>query len=140
MEGRSTEAIKLYRAALADPKLTPLQKAIVQNNLAFVLALTKQSPAEAVSLTNEAIKIVGPRSDLLDTRALAYMADGKADQALHDLRLAASDSPTPTKYFHLAQAEKQANHIEAAREAMASANKLGGVKLGQLSPIEPQAL
>ncbi len=135
LEGRSSDAVKIYREALADTKTTSYDRAVVSNNLAFLLAVTKENAGEALSLTNDAIRIVGPTADLLDTRALAYMAQGKLDQALADLRLAAADNPSGSKYFHLAQAEKQAQNIDAARDALAKAQQ-AGLQVGQFSPAE----
>jgi Tfp pilus assembly protein PilF len=62
---------------------------------------------------------------LLDTRALAFLAQGKAEQAVADLKTAVADDPSVTKYFHLALAEKHAGHLEEARAAMAKAEELG---------------
>ena len=135
LEGRQADAVKIYREALTAKESNPMQRAIVENNLAFILATTKADGAEALKLADEAMHIVGPTADLLDTRALAYLAQGKTDQALDDLQLATADSPSGSKFFHLAQAEKQANHLDAAREALAKAQK-AGVALGQFSPTE----
>ncbi len=135
MQGKYPDLIKVYRELLADKDATPYQKAITNNNLAFVLALNKETSAEAEKLISEAIQVMGPTSDLLDTRALAYLGQGKVKQALADLHSAATDSPSVAKYFHLAQAEKQANNIEAARAALAQAQKLG-VDLNKLTPLE----
>ena len=135
LEGRSSDAIRIYREALADPKTSTFDRAVVANNLAFLLAVTKEDAGEALTLTNEAIQVVGPTADLLDTRALAYMAQGKLEQALADLRLAAADNPSSSKYFHLAQAEKQAQNLDAARDALAKAEQ-AGLQVGQFSPAE----
>ena len=135
LEGRSSDAIKIYREALADEKTSAVDRAIVSNNLAFLLAVTKENANEALTLTNDAIKVVGPTADLLDTRALAYMAQGKVDLALTDLRVAATDAPSGSKYFHLAQAEKQAKNLDAVRDALAKAQE-AGLQVGQFSPVE----
>jgi len=66
---------------------------------------------------------------------VAYMASGKVEPALADVRAALADSPTSSKYFHLAQAEKQANHRDAAREALAKAQQIG-IVVGQFGPAE----
>src|SRR5262249_34989902 len=132
------EVIKLYRKLLENPGSSAYDKAAVQNNLAFILAITHERPedvAESLKLINEAITVRGPTSDLLDTRALAYLAQNKPKEALADLTLAAADSPSITKYYHLAQAEKLNNNLEAAREAMQKAAALK-VDPKQLTPIE----
>ena len=55
------------------------------------------------------MRVLGPNSDLLDTRALGYLASGDVKKALEDFRAAVMDAPSSplsaSKYFHLAQAE-----------------------------------
>jgi tetratricopeptide (TPR) repeat protein len=125
--GRYDEVEKIYREMLADPKLSRGTRAVLQNNLAFVLAGANPTPArgaESLKLIEEAIKVLGPSSDLIDTRALAYMAQGKYDQAAADIRLAVGDRPTTSKYYHLAQVEKQLGNLDAAKDAIAKAQEL----------------
>lgn len=139
-QGRYADAIKLYREVLENPATTMLQKAITYNNLAFLLAIAKDqggNAVESVKMADEAMKILGPTSDLLDTRALGYLAQGKVEQALTDLRLAAADAPTNGKFFHLAYAEKQAKNLPAARDAIAKA-KEAGIETAWLTPLERQ--
>ncbi len=141
LQGRYDEVIKIYRELLDVEESSNVQKAVVKNNLAFVLAITKPKPdsaQEALKLTEEAIRILGPTSDLLDTRALAYLALGKAAQAVADLRVASQDAPTFSKFFHLAQVEKQANNLEGARIAMAKAEELG-LDVNRLTPQEKKS-
>jgi tetratricopeptide (TPR) repeat protein len=129
LEGRYDEVIKVYREILTDPKIGPQMKAIVQNNLAFVLAAVNPTPergAEAQKLIEEAIRVLGPTSDILDTRAITFLAQGKVDQAAADLRAAVDDKPTAAKYYHLAQVEKQKGNLDAARAAIAKAQELHG--------------
>ncbi|HTM54370.1 MAG TPA: tetratricopeptide repeat protein [Pirellulales bacterium] len=138
LQGRYDDVIKIYRQVLADPEATTYQKALVKNNLAFVLAVSKPQPntlAEAVKLADDAIRVLGPTSDLLDTRAVAYLAQGKVKEGLADLRTSVSDRPTGSKYFHLAQAEKQAGNVDAARTAFEKAKEFG-LDANQLTPIE----
>jgi tetratricopeptide (TPR) repeat protein len=125
--GQYDEVERIYRAMLADPKLPRVARAVVQNNLAFILAGANPTPArgaESLKLIEEAIAVLGPSSDLIDTRALAYMAQGKYDQAAADIRLAVDDRPTTAKYYHLAQIEKQLGNDDKAREAIAKAQEL----------------
>ncbi|MBI3837009.1 MAG: tetratricopeptide repeat protein [Planctomycetia bacterium] len=140
LEGRYPEVVKIYRDLLNSPGANEHQKAIVKNNLAFVLAITSNAPqtaAESLKLINEAMRVLGPNSDLLDTRALGYLASGDVKKALADLRAAATDSPSSSKFFHLAEAEKRANNIEKAREALDKAQTLG-LDVNRLTPLEKQ--
>ncbi len=138
LQGQYDEVVKLYREVLAAKETSPAQAALVKNNLAFVLAVTKQDLPEALKLIGESINVMGPMSDLLDTRGLIYLNQGKLQQAMTDLRLSASDSPTVSKFLHLAQAEKQADNLDAARDALAQAEELGD-NLSRLTPLERQS-
>jgi cellulose synthase operon protein C len=138
LQGKYDSVIAIYRELLKSPDSTPDQLAITKNNLAFILALTKDqsNAAEALKLTEEAMQVMGPVSDLLDTRALAFLAQGKAEQAVTDLRSASADNPpSATKLVHLAQAEKQANNLEGARNALTQAQQIG-VDINRFSPAE----
>jgi tetratricopeptide (TPR) repeat protein len=144
LQGRYPEVVQIYRNLLKDPAANGHQKAIVKNNLAFVLAITSNAPgiaAESLKLTSEAIPVLGPNSDLLDTRALGYLASGDVKKALGDFRDAVMDAPSSplsaSKYFHLAQAEKRANNIENAREALNKAQTLK-LDVNRLTPLERQ--
>jgi tetratricopeptide (TPR) repeat protein len=137
MQGRYDEVEKLYREVLADKRINEAQSAIVKNNLAFVLALTGKEPAEALRLIGEAMQVIGPNSDLLDTRGLANLAQGNVQQAVADFKLAAGEAPSVSKYVHLAQAEKQANNVAGARDAMAQAEKLG-IQTSKFTPKEKE--
>ncbi len=129
LRGRYSDVEKIYRDMLADPNIPETTKAIVENNLAFVLAAvtpTQQRGAEAEKLIAHAISLLGPTSDLLDTRALAYLAQGKTDQAAADIRVAAKDRPSTSKLYHLALVEKQLGNVDAAKEAVGKAEELQG--------------
>ncbi len=134
-QGRYPEVIKLYREVLESDKANPFQKVISRNNLAFTLAITKKDLGQAMELTQGAIRQFGPTSDLLDTRALVYLAQGNVKPAIADMQTALADHPSAAKYLHLAEAEKQAQNMESARAAMAKAQGLG-VDLNRLSWVE----
>ncbi len=141
LQGRYSEVMQIYRELLTNKASSAMQLAIVKNNLAFLLAVTKQSPGsatEALKLISDAMKVMGPTPDLLDTRALAYLAQGNVKLAVADLRSASADTPTVAKFFHLAQAEKQANNVDAARAALAQAQELG-VDLNRFTKVEKQS-
>jgi tetratricopeptide (TPR) repeat protein len=139
IQGRPTEVISAYREMLNDKKLDPKQRAIIQNNLAFVLAMNGDSgnTAEALRLIDEAIAILGPSSDLLDTRAICYLQQGDNKQAIKDLQVAIIDSPSPVKYIHLAMAEAKAGDKAAARKSLDRARELK-FEVNELSAKERQ--
>lgn len=141
LQGRYDDVTKIYREMLADADTTLETKARVQNNLAFVLAAVNPTPergTEALQLVEDAIRVLGPRADLLDTRAMAYLAQRKIKQAAADMREAISDAPSIAKYYHLAQIEKQLGNLDAAREAMTKAQELEGDH-NPFTPAERQA-
>jgi hypothetical protein len=100
----------------------------VLNNLEFLVSLAGSSAAsddDPVALIEEAAKIMGPNSDILDTRAVVLMSRKRYKDAIHDLELSVTDNPTNAKYFHKAQAHLLAGENRAAIEAWEKAEELG---------------
>ncbi len=97
-----------YRRALALDDGTRID---ALNNLAYLLALRNKDLPEAQSLVGKAIALSGPRTSLLDSRAVVELAAGQSDAALADLQAAVSDGAAPVHLFHLARADV----IRAAR-------------------------
>jgi tetratricopeptide (TPR) repeat protein len=129
------QAEVLYRRVLQrDPR-----NVVALNNLAWQLALRQQSPAEALSLAELALEIEGPQPALLDTRALALMANGRPVAAIADLEDAAVptlERPTLASIrFHLAHAYllngQHPQAIKAVREA-----REAGLEEADLHPLE----
>src|SRR5262249_39085667 len=80
---------------------------------------------EAVKLTDEAIQLFGPQSDVLDTRGIIYLAKGDTRQALADLTDAViTKVPKPLQFVHLAMAQTASNDDPAARKSLDRANAL----------------
>jgi tetratricopeptide (TPR) repeat protein len=128
LQKRYDEAAAVYRKLLDRDELTGLRRAIVLNNLAFLVALAGPSAASDVDplkLVQEAEGIMGPNSDILDTRAVVRIARKQYKQAIHDLELAVTDKPDAAKYFHKAQAHLEAGENAAAVEAWEKAEVLG---------------
>ncbi|HJQ80823.1 MAG TPA: tetratricopeptide repeat protein [Lacipirellulaceae bacterium] len=122
------EAAALYRKLLDHKDLVGLRRAIVLNNLAYLIALAGPaagSDVDALKLVNEAASILGPNSDILDTRAIVYIARGQYSQAIADLELSVTDNPTASKYFHKALAHLLARENREAVEAWEKAEGLG---------------
>lgn len=104
IQERFDDAIAAYKAILARDDVPKFVRATAINNLAFLLAMKKQDLDQALEGVNEAIEIIGPISDILDTRALVYLHRGDFADAVKDLQLAVKMGATASKYFHLAQA------------------------------------
>jgi len=136
LQGKYTEVIKIYRDFLKRSDVTDFEKALASNNLAFVLAIGTDQGEESFKMVNTAIDVLGPSPDLLDTRAMAYLATGRPKSAIEDLRQAIADSPSALKYFHLALAHKAANDKRSAARAMQVARDNHFLNLQQVPKVE----
>jgi Tfp pilus assembly protein PilF len=129
--GRFEEAEGYYRRVLAvdgdDPRAL--------NNLAWLLALRNRKGAEALPLIQRAIDLYGPRPDLLDTRALVYLALEQPDKARADLKASIADTPTGNRYLHLARVCQMTDDAAGAAAALREAKALG-MRRAQLHPVE----
>ncbi len=131
LEGHYQEAEQFYRRSLAnDPANSgPLA------NLAWLLARRDGKGREALELVARAMKLDGPAPDLLDTRAVGYLAAGRSDLAIRDLEDAITVRATPLKYVHLAQAYLMAERRKDAHAALQTARDTG-LSAEKLSPLE----
>ncbi len=130
------EAEKLYRKILARPDTSPTDRAVLLNNLAFLLAGQRRDMDEALKLINDAIDIFGPQSDMLDTRGVVLLNKGDVKQALADFSDAIIvTGPTGIKYVHLAMAQAKNKDLAGARQSLEKAKQLK-FKRDDLSPLE----
>jgi tetratricopeptide (TPR) repeat protein len=128
LQKKYVEAAAVYRDLLKRNDLVGIRRAVVLNNLAFLLALEGKSAGtdlDAMKLVQEAIQIMGPNSDILDTRAVVFISGGKYKEAINDLNFSVTDGPTASKYFHKAHAHLGANENSAALDAWKKAEELG---------------
>lgn len=144
---RYSDAEARYRAALRQDPDHP----IGLNNLAWLLTLRTGKPADALELVNRAIAKTGAVEDLyeraanssvpnlLDTRAVIYLALGRTEAALKDLEPAVAATPTRNGYYHLALAHRMAHNEAAAELALRKAAQLGFHE-GQVDPLERKAV
>ncbi len=126
--GNSEKSGALYRQLLERDDLTGPSRAIVLNNLAYLLATTESSTAameEALKYVDEATQILGPVSDILDSRAVVLIQAKRYAEAIAALELAVTDNPTPSKWFHKALAHFRAGQNEGAQAAWKKAEELG---------------
>jgi predicted Zn-dependent protease len=131
LQGKDDEAEKIYREVLfQDPN-----NLVALNNLAALLAFKETAGQEALDLINRAIDRAGPQPKLLDTRAIAYMALGQGEKAVHDLEQAEDSDPSPASLLRLARAHMMANNHSAALAALRKA-RAGDVKLSDFHPLE----
>ena len=137
MTGSTTDVVAAYRTLLDRKDLPPQQAALAANNLAFYLA-EPETAAEAQTLIDRAVAELGPHPDVLDTRGVVLLAAGKGKEALADLNEALL-VPTATKFLHLALALASQEQFDAARTALAEAQKRGLVA-SQCSPGDQRRL
>jgi Tfp pilus assembly protein PilF len=133
LRGRYSESAQQYRIVLHEEP----GNVIALNNLAWLLAKKENNGTEALLLIDAAVNGLGRRSDLLDTRALAYLNLSRVDEALADLKESTADRPTPTRLVHLAEAHHRAREKDAAARALQAAQKLG-LQSEALHPLEQQ--
>jgi tetratricopeptide (TPR) repeat protein len=135
LQGRYPELEETYQRLLKNTAVTGVQRALVLNNLAYLLAV-QNKVGDSRQLIDEAVQILGPQSDLLDTRALVHLAHGEVKQAVDDLNLAVVDQPSGTKFFHLARANQLNKDSQGAQQAMKKAIDNYGLKVTELPPLE----
>ncbi len=128
LQGKYDETAAIYREVLKRDDVAPSHRAMVLNNLGYMIGLgiveaTRSN--EAVELINEAVRLLGPGSDILDTRAVIYMKRQDFKSAVEDLKLAVIDAPTDSKYFHLALAHLGLGQNAEAKAAWEQAVSLG---------------
>ena len=135
LQSRYAELEEIYQGLLKNANVTGNQRAFVLNNLAYLLAAQNKT-GESRKLIEEAVQIMGPTSDLRDTRALVYMTYGNSRQAIEDLNLSVIDQPSGIKYFHLARAYQLAKDSQGAQDAMRKAVDSFGLKASDLPRLE----
>ncbi|QDV27302.1 tetratricopeptide repeat protein [Aureliella helgolandensis] len=130
-EGDWEAAIRAYDRVLAvEPRNIP-----ALNNKAMLLALAAKRLSEAVKVINHAISTKGPYDYLLDTQGLVILALGDQVAAESNFRKAIAASPSPDRYFHLAQALEAQGKKDEAREAFQQATSAGLTEAG-IHPLE----
>jgi predicted Zn-dependent protease len=123
IKGDLNRAEQQYRRVLARTDLDPMVRAHIGNNLAFILSTQRKNTDEAVGLIDEAMKVYGPSSDLLDTRGVVYLAADQPDKALADFKEAVL-IPSAMKWVHLAFAQSALKEQEAARASLKKAHDM----------------
>jgi Tfp pilus assembly protein PilF len=118
VQGRTEEAIAMFKDVL---RLAP-NDVVALNNLASILGDLPDRRAEALETVEQAIRIAGPRANLLDTKGTILARDGKAAQARPLLEKAVSASRSDPRYhLHLAEAYLQLGEREKAKASFSRA-------------------
>ena len=137
LAGKYAEAEPMYRRAIQNAT-QPTLAMLASNELALLLALHRHETGEAIQLMNNAIRVNGPLSFLLDTRATIYLEAGDTGGAIRDLKEAIADTPTAANKFHLAQACLMSGDTVAAAAAWRESMALG-LHLKGIHPLERSA-
>lgn len=128
LQKKYEDAANVYRKLLANKDLSGIRRAVVLNNLAFLVALGGSNATggtDPLAAVQEAVQIMGPNAEILDTRAVVLTAQGKYKEAVQDLELAVTDNATASKYYHKARAHLLANDPGKAVEAWEKAESMG---------------
>lgn len=136
LQDRYDDLIQVYRDFLQRKDLTDRERAVVWNNLAYVLAGSGTEVPEAQKLIHQAIGIAGPTPELLDTRGLVALALGKPQEAAADFRQSIAEKPSGLKHFHLALAHRAAGDRDAARQALKVAHETHQLTIGEVPKLE----
>ena len=136
LRSRPDKAETIYRALSERGDNASKSRAL--NNLAWLLALHAKRASEALSCINRAIEKAGHRPELMDTRAVVYLASSQPESAITDLNEALADAPRPESYFHLAQAYFLLSDRKNAFDNMEKA-KAAGLRVEALDPVEQTA-
>lgn len=119
--GRFREAEVLYKQCVENGQ----DNALVLNNLAWLMVLLNDDKTVALEYINRAIKLGGPKFELLDTRGVIYTKLGQSEDAITDLSEAVKQDPSGPKYFHLAQVYLQAGKMPDAKKSLEEARAKG---------------
>jgi len=133
IQGRCDEAEALYREILAKGRNVE-----AMNNLAVLLVVQGKQLDEAKRLLDEAIEFSGPTANLLDSRAMLWIATGRPEKAVSDLEEVAAEGISPSLLFHQAQALSKVGKRSAAEQVLARAEK-AGLRAEMLHPLERPA-
>lgn len=132
LQERYDEAASIYRKTFEREPT----RGVPLNNLAWLLALKGDHLDEALEAITKAIELEGETPELLDTRALVYLARNQQDEAIQDLENALVVQPRNAEMqFHLAQAYQKSGRAGEATEAFERATTLG-LTVDKLHPLE----
>jgi len=128
VQKKYSKSAALYQQLLTRSDLIGSSRAVVLNNLSYLLAIkdsSEEGEADPLELVQEAVQILGPTADILDTRAVVFIARKQYQLAIQDLELSVTDNPSAAKYFHKAIAHLLAGENKNAIEAWEKGEQKG---------------
>jgi tetratricopeptide (TPR) repeat protein len=134
-QGQYEEAKALYRRVAKEGD----RDGTSCNNLAWLMAFEDGKGRDALAYINRAIALKGPQPDFLDTRGVIYLNMGESQRAINDLEDAVARAPSPSKFFHLAQACLKAGDKKKTTENWAKTKGLKPSDPSDLHALEVKA-
>jgi len=135
--GKPREAEKWLTEYMKIEDVSPRQRSIVANNLAYMLALQGETE-KSNEYIQIAVKILGPTADLRDTIGMVYYAKGEFEKAIREFEAAIGDGgATAFKYVHLSMAHFGAGNMSESARAIKRSAKLG-LDRRQMSKLEAE--
>ncbi len=136
IQQRTKEAEELYQRVLDLDE----DNVYALNNLAALLSEQPDRREEALKYVDQAIQIAGKSDNLLDTKGMILVYDGKPDLGLECLEEAASAADADPRYhLHLTVAYDQLAEADKARDALKDALD-GGLARKPLTRLDQEAL
>jgi tetratricopeptide (TPR) repeat protein len=122
IQGRYADMAAVYRKLIEEND----RNVMALNNLAWFLSFEPRGQREeSLELINRAIRVAGPHSELLDTRAVVQLNLDNPAEAIADLGIALQDAATSSMWFHLAVAQSRKGDQAEAAEALRRAEQAG---------------
>jgi tetratricopeptide (TPR) repeat protein len=122
---RTEDAVKTYNAVLNLPESSGLVKAMVANNLAYLLAINGGDLAEAEKWSTYSQSQFGAVPEVLDTLAVIALARENHAEAIRLLTEAMEVGGSGEMFFHLALAHQKNEDRTAARQWLDRARQEG---------------
>jgi tetratricopeptide (TPR) repeat protein len=123
-EGKFEEALKLLNS-IPKKNLDDNQRGLIANNRAYMNVKLGGNTEQSLKDINTAVELLGPRIELLDTRAMIYLSLGEYEKAIADLEEATIfEVNSGIYYFHLALAYQAADNRPAAQNALEIAKEM----------------
>ena len=124
-EGDYPNAIKDYQNLLEQEKDNPLVLFPLARLLLLSPGASAKDAEKAEGLLTSAMKFSGPRSHMMELRAVAKLHQGNIGGCIEDLRATLAEQPTATGYFLLAVALRKSNDKREAENTLEQSTRLG---------------
>jgi S1-C subfamily serine protease/thiol-disulfide isomerase/thioredoxin len=142
-QGNVPEAVRQLRELLKRKNLDKQQSIILKFELAQLLVMqsdrASKDAAEGLQLIDDVIFQADATMEMIDTRAMAYLASNMLPQARAEIAAVITNRPGPMAYFHLALIESASSNAPAAKDALQRATA-AGLNTAPLTSFEQKQL